>query len=86
MSTCEQFIDLLNNRIIEVDTTPDLLKYKPVVILKEEQLGKLLEQFEIMHETWIALKFNETVFVIWKELIFLFVRKSNENELGGVAN
>lgn len=46
----------------------------------EMQLAKckLLRQFEIMRETWIALKFNDTIFVIWKELIFLY-SKNPEN-------
>jgi len=63
-------IDLLNHRLVEIDTTPDLSKFKPVVILKREEVAKLLKQFEIMRETWIALKYNETIFVIWRGLMF----------------
>ncbi|MGD0978035.1 MAG: hypothetical protein ABR962_02720 [Candidatus Bathyarchaeia archaeon] len=73
-------IDILNQRLVEIDTTPDLTKSKPVVILKKEEIAKLIGQFEMMKETWIALKFNDTIFVIWKELIFLFL-KDHENEL-----
>jgi hypothetical protein len=80
-SSSHDLIELLNNRLVEVDTTPDLNKTKPVVVLKQEEIAKLLRQFEINRETWIALKFNETIFVIWKELIFLHIRENCENKL-----
>lgn len=80
MTTCQNSTDILNQKLIEIDTTPDLRKSKPVVILKKEEIAKLIGQFEMMKETWIALKFNDTIFVIWKELIFLFL-KDRENEL-----
>jgi hypothetical protein len=68
--TCQECINLLNHRVVEIDTTPDLTKSKPLVILNQEEIGKLLRQFEIMRETWIALKYNDTIFIIWRELIF----------------
>lgn len=74
-------IELMNGRLIEVDNTPDLSKTKPIILLRQEELSKLLKQFEINKETWIALKFNETIFIVWKELIFLHscidTKKSN---------
>jgi hypothetical protein len=47
----------------------------------EMQLAKckLLRQLEIMRETWIALKFNDEIFVVWKELVFLYL-KNCENK------
>jgi hypothetical protein len=78
MESCQSFIDLLNHRLIEVNTSPDLSKSNPVVISKQEEIGKLLRQFEIRGETWIALKFNDTIFVIWKELIFLYTENQKD--------
>lgn len=67
---CPDLIELLNHRLVEVDTTPDLNKTKPVVILKQEEILKLLRQLEINRETWIALNYNDTIFIIWRDLIF----------------
>ena len=80
----QRFIDLLNNRLIEINTAPDLSKSKLVVIIKPEELGKLLKQLEIMRETWIALKFNDEIFVVWKELVFLYLKENCENKLSKV--
>ena len=43
-------IDLLNHRLVKIDSTPDLSKSKLVVIHKQEEIGKLLKQLEIMRE------------------------------------
>ncbi|MGA2308220.1 MAG: hypothetical protein ABSG57_01565 [Candidatus Bathyarchaeia archaeon] len=78
MTSCQDSTDLLNQRLVEIDTTPDLSKSKPVVTLKQEEIDKLIRQFEMMKEAWIALKFNETICVIWKDLIFLFSTNREE--------
>ena len=78
--TWQRFIDLLNHRLIEINTTPDLSKSKLIVISKPREIGKLLKQLEIMRETWIALKFNDEIFVVWKELVFLYLNENCENK------
>ena len=80
MNSIRNQIDLLNHRLVEIDSTPDLIKSKPVMIHKQEEIGKLLKQFEIMRETWIALKFNNEIFVVWKELVFLYLKENCENK------
>ena len=73
MEACQNRLQILGQKLIEIDTTPDLSKYKPVVILKQEEFAKLLTNLETMKEPWIAMKFNDTIFLVWKELIFLYV-------------
>lgn len=73
MNTNEGNTSLLAKKLIEVDATPDLSKHKPVVILKQEEFAKLLTNLESMKEPWIAMKFNDTIFVVWNDLIFLHV-------------
>ena len=80
MTSCQDALQLLNHRLIEIDTTPDFTASKPVVIFKKEEIGKLLRQFEIMKETWIALKFNDSIFIVWKELVFLYLEKSSDDD------
>jgi hypothetical protein len=71
---------LLAKKLIEVDATPDLSKHKPVVILKWEEFEKLLKNLESMKEPWIAMKFNDTIFVVWNELIFLHVTCNDKDK------
>ncbi|MGB9756166.1 MAG: hypothetical protein ACPLVJ_00070 [Candidatus Bathyarchaeales archaeon] len=78
MSEHESVTPLLTKKLIEVDATPDLSKHKPVVILKPEEFAKLLTNLDDMKEPWIAMKFNDTIFVIWNELIFLHVISGEE--------
>jgi len=78
MNACERVMPLLAKKLVEVDATPDLSKHKPVVILKPEEFVKLLTNLETMKEPWIAMKFNDTIFVVWKELIFLHVVCNDE--------
>ena len=80
MNACERVMPLLAKKLVEVDATPDLSKHKPVVILKPEEFAKLLTNLETMKEPWIAMKFNDTIFVIWNELIFLHVVCNGEEE------
>jgi hypothetical protein len=61
-------------KLIEVDTMPDLSK--PIVILKREEFVKLLMNLGVLDESWIAMKFNDNVFVAWRELIFLHVESN----------
>jgi hypothetical protein len=79
MSKCENELPLLAKKLVEIDATPDLSKHKPIVIFKQEEFAKLLTNLENMKEPWIAMKFNDTIFVVWNELIFLHVT-SNVNE------
>ena len=81
MEPCQDCMELLKRKLVEIDTTPDLSKYKPVVILKQGEFGKLLAQLETMKEAWIAMKFNDTIFVVWKELIFLHVANACKDEV-----
>ena len=80
MNSCYDLIDLLNHRLVEIDSAPDLSKSKPVMIHKQNEIAKFLKQFEIMKETWIALKCNDNIFVIWKELVFLYLKENCENK------
>jgi hypothetical protein len=73
MSKCENELPLLAKKLVEIDATPDLSKHKPIVILKQEEFAKLLTNLENMKEPWIAMKFIDTIFVVWNELIFLHV-------------
>lgn len=73
MGACQNRLQILRQKLIEIDSTPDLSKYKPVVILKEEELAKLLTQLEAVKAPWIVMKFNDTILVVWNELIFLHV-------------
>ena len=73
MEPCQDCMELLKRKLVEIDTTPDLSRYKPIVMLKQGEFGKLLAQLENMNEAWIAMKFNDTIFVVWNELIFLYV-------------
>jgi hypothetical protein len=80
MNACESVMPLLSKKLVEVDATPDLSKHKPIVILKSEEFAKLLTNLETMKEPWIAMKFNDTIFVVWNELIFLHVICNGEEE------
>lgn len=80
MTSFNNQINILNNRLVEVDATPDLSKSKPVIIHKQEEIGKLLKQLEIMRENWIALKFNDEIFVVWNELVFHYSNEKSENQ------
>jgi len=80
MNVQESSIPLLAKKLIEVDATPDLSKHKPVVIFKQEEFEKLLTNLESMKEPWIAMKFNDTIFVVWNELIFLHVACNYKDE------
>ena len=73
MSACKYGLPVLEKKIVEVDSTPDFSKYKPIVILKREELAKLLMLLEAMKEPWIAMKFNDTIFVMWREIFFLYM-------------
>jgi hypothetical protein len=81
MEAYESGLPLLTKKLIEVDATPDLSKHKPVVILKKEEFAKLLTNLDDMKEPWIAIKFDDTIFVIWNGLIFLHVICSSKEEL-----
>ncbi|MGD0071659.1 MAG: hypothetical protein ABSB71_08900 [Candidatus Bathyarchaeia archaeon] len=81
MSSPQELMDLLNHRIVSIDTSLDLAKSKPVVILEKAEIAKLLKQFEIRNETWIALKFNDSIFIIWRELVFLYLENPSDNKL-----
>jgi len=80
MTVCGSVMPLLAKKLVEVDATPDLSKHKPVVILKPEEFAKLLTNLDDMKEPWIAMKFNDTIFVVWNELIFLHVTCNGEEE------
>jgi hypothetical protein len=80
MNACEGVMPLLAKKLVEVDATPDLSKHKPVVILKLEEFAKLLTNLETMKEPWIAMKFNDTIFIVWNELIFLHVICNGKDE------
>lgn len=58
-------------RLIEIDATPDLNKYKPIVILKREEFTKLVNHLDTMKTSWLAMKFNKSIFLFWGELVFL---------------
>jgi hypothetical protein len=73
MNTCENVMSLLAKKLVEVDATPDLSKHKPVIVLNPEEFAKLLTNLDDMKEPWIAMKFNDTIFIVWNELIFLHV-------------
>lgn len=62
---------LLNQHIIEVDSTPSFANVKPVTILESGEFAKLLTSLERMKEPWLALKFNDLIFIVWKGLVFL---------------
>jgi len=80
MTVCGSVMPLLAKKLVEVDATPDLSKHKPVVILKPEEFAKLLTNLDDMKEPWIAMKFNDTIFVVWNELILLHVTCNGEEE------
>lgn len=80
MNACRNGLQILGQKLIEIDSTPDLSRYKPVVILREEELAKLLTQLEAMKEPWIAMQFSDTIFLVWKELIFLYVTSTHKEE------
>ena len=80
MDNRQNELQILDQKLIEIDSTPDLSKHKTVVILKQEEFVKLLTQLEAMKEPWIAMKFNDTIFVVWNELIFLHVTYNGEEE------
>jgi len=80
MSKCENELPLLAKKLVEIDATPDLSKHKPIVILKQEEFAKLLTNLENMKEPWIAMKFIDTIFVVWNELIFLHVTSNGKEE------
>lgn len=77
LTSCQDALRLLDNRLIVVNTSPDITGCKPVAIFKKEEVGKLLRQFEIMRETWFAFKFNSNIFIVWKDLIFLYLDNSS---------
>lgn len=62
---------MFDGRLVEVDTTPDLDKYKPIVILKIQEFAKLVKNLHDMKEPWIAMKFNDSIFLVWREMVFL---------------
>ncbi|MEM3629559.1 MAG: hypothetical protein QXU46_06265 [Candidatus Bathyarchaeia archaeon] len=80
MNAQECDMPLLAKKLVEVDATPDMSKHKPVVILKQEEFAKLLTNLESMKEPWIAMKFNDTIFVVWNDLIFLHVICNDKDE------
>jgi len=80
MDNRQNELQILDQKLIEIDSTPDLNKHKTVVILKQEEFAKLLTQLEAMKEPWIAMKFNDTIFIVWNELIFLHVICNGEEE------
>jgi len=80
MNASEQAFPILHEYLIEVDSTPDLSKYKPIVMLRQDAFTKLLTLLEAMKEPWIAMKFNDTIFVVWKELVFLYATSNDAEE------
>ena len=70
LALTHELTELLSAKIVEIDTIPDLKKFKPVVLLKHVEVVKLLKQLQEMSEVWLALKYNETIFIIWREFIF----------------
>ena len=80
MNSFHNQIDLLNHRLVEINSTLNLGNTRPVVIHKQEEIGKLLKQLEIMRENWIALKFNDEIFVVWNELVFHYSNEKSENQ------
>jgi len=57
--------------LVEIDALPDLSKRKPIVILEESELVKLMSNLKSQKEPWIAMRFNDSIFVVWRELVFL---------------
>lgn len=57
--------------LIEIDATPDLSKQKPIVILERREFVKLIANLKGQKEHWIAMRFNDSIFVMWRELVFL---------------
>jgi len=80
MTTRQDVLQLLTHRLIEVDTSPDFTASKPIVIFKKEEIGKLLRQFEIMKEKWIALKYTDSIFIVWRKMVFLYLEKSPNDD------
>lgn len=73
-----------HEKIIEIDATPDLIKYKPIVILKEEEFAKLINVLNCMKTAWLAMRFNNTIFLFWGDLVFLHSSTSfHENKNTG---
>lgn len=60
-----------SKRIIEIDATPDLNKYKPIVILSPKEFTKLIHLLDSMKASWLGMKFNNNIFLFWEELVFL---------------
>ncbi|MCW4028351.1 MAG: hypothetical protein NWE92_01725 [Candidatus Bathyarchaeota archaeon] len=60
-----------SERIIKIDATPDLNKYKPIVILSPKEFTKLIHLLDSMKTSWLAMKFNNNIFLFWGELVFL---------------
>ena len=80
-----------HEKIIEIDATPDLIKYKPIVILKEEEFAKLINVLNCMKTAWIAMRFNNTIFLFWGDLVFLhsstsFPENKNTEKFGSEAD
>jgi hypothetical protein len=73
MSSLREKLPIRDEKLIEIDNTPDLSQHKPIVILKREEFVKLLTNLEVLKESWIAMRFNDSIFVVWRELIFLHV-------------
>ena len=70
-STFSEENKLQSKRLVEIDATPDLVRYKPIVILKEQEFTKLVNLLDEMKVAWIAMKFNRTIFLFWGNLVFL---------------
>jgi len=71
MKTLWDGLSMLDGKLVEVDTTPDLDKYKPIVILRVQEFERLVTNLRAMKEPWIAMKFNNSIFLVWREMVFL---------------
>jgi len=71
-----------HEKIIEIDATPDLIRYKPIVILKEEEFAKLINVLNCMKTAWLTMRFNNTLFLFWGNLVFLHSSASFHENTG----
>jgi hypothetical protein len=69
---CRDFPEAISRKLIEVSVEPDLTKLKPIVIIRQDELVKLLTQIEGMKKPWLAMKYNDAIYIIWNRLLCVF--------------
>ena len=71
--------EALRCKIIEVVSVPDLTTIRPPIKLGLDEVPKLMLQITVLKKPWLAMKFNENIFIILCGLIFLCTSESEIN-------